>query len=207
MLDLINNHIVDRYFNTIKSLGISNDNQGVDFFITKSCKLDFEIPVDYITWSISAAHSNKQLPYKKIAKVISLLNTPVVLIGGDLENKEALLIMKDVNSDCVVNLCGKTTIEQSAYLISNSMLFLTNDTGMMHIGSSFNVPMITFWGCTKPSLGFYPYRNKGKTINIISSKSAKPCSKHGRYCRFSPDICIKEIESADIYNSIIKLLK
>lgn len=206
-VNLHNNHIVDRYFNAIKSLGLNNDNKGIDFFIAKSCKLNLDIPKDYITWCISATHINKKLPARQIIEVISKLDIPVLLIGGDLENNEASFITENIKKDYVINLCGKTTVQQSAYLIRESNLLLTNDTGMMHIASAFKTPLITFWGCTKPSLGFYPYINHKNVINIISNKSKKPCSKHGRYCSFNKDICINQIQADNIYESIFELLK
>ena len=44
-------HIVDRYLNTVKHLGIKNDNKGLDFFLSDSDKVDLtEFPNDYIAF-------------------------------------------------------------------------------------------------------------------------------------------------------------
>ena len=92
-------------------------------------------------------------------------------------------------------------------MIQKSKLVLTNDTGMMHIASAFDRPIISFWGCTKPSLGFSPYLPNVKSENIVTGTSSIPCSKHGEYCRFQSDGCIKEINDSVISNTIERLLK
>ena len=99
------------------------------------------------------------------------------------------------------------SLDQSALLIKHSKLVLTNDTGMMHISSAFSTPIISFWGCTKPSLGFSVYMPKNKFKNLISKMSKKPCSKHGQYCNYLKDGCIKSISAKEIYSTIKKLLK
>ena len=78
---------------------------------------------------------------------------------------------------------------------------------VMHIASAFNSPIISFWGCTKPSLGFSPYMPNKASKNIITPISIRPCSKHGKYCRQNAKGCIKKISSELIYNSVIELLK
>ncbi|MFL2581956.1 MAG: glycosyltransferase family 9 protein [Flavobacteriales bacterium] len=206
-VDLLKNHVVDRYFNTIKKLNVVNDNKGIDYFINGSPNVEFNTKQEYITWCIGGTHEHKKLSCTQITEVISKLNLPILLIGGPEDKKIGSEIMKKANSDHVYNFCGKTSFEESAYLIKESKLVLSNDTGMMHIASAFDSPIISFWGCTKPSLGFAPYMPKKPSKNIITPISNKPCSKHGKYCRENSKGCIKKISSELIYNTAINLLK
>ena len=64
---------------------------------------------------------------------------------------------------------------------------------MMHIGAAFNKKIVSFWGCTKPNMGFYPYVKKENSLLVVSSNSERQCSKHGDSCRYSKDGCIKQI--------------
>ena len=107
----------------------------------------------------------------------------------------------------VINFCGLISIDQSALLIKKSRFVLTNDTGMMHVASAFSMPIISFWGCTKPSLGFSAYLPNNKSKNIISNLSERPCSKHGSSCRFQHEGCIKEIDENVIIDTVESLLK
>ena len=76
----------------------------------------------------------------------------------------------------------------------------------MHIGSAYNKKIISFWGCTKPHLGFYPYVDASNSLMIVSEKSERQCSKHGASCRFTYDGCIKEIDSQEMINRIEKFI-
>ena len=82
---------------------------------------------------------------------------------------------------------------------------LTNDTGMMHIASAFQKKIISFWGCTKPSLGMYPYKSNENSIEINSNISSFPCSKLGNKCRHSKNGCINNIKAKEILMAIEKL--
>ena len=205
-VDLLNNHIVDRYFKTVKNLNISNDNKGLDYPLINPLKIDFNTNQKYITWCIGGAHKKKQLSAIQISNVLSKIKIPVVLLGGDKDQEISCEVIKNTNNN-VYDFCGKTSIEDSAHLMKLSKLILTNDTGMMHIACAFDVPIISFWGCTKPSLGFTPYMAHDMSINIVTSASKRPCSKHGKYCRVQSNGCIKEISAERIYDAVIGLLK
>lgn len=206
-INLLNNHIVDRYFKTVGHLKVYNDNKGIDFLISNETKLKFKTDQDYISWCIAGTYEAKKLSVNQIVNVINKLNTEVVLIGGAEEKKMAAEIIKNTLPKKAHSFCGEISIEESAFLIKKSRVFLTNDTGMMHIASAFNMPIISFWGCTKPSLGFSPYMPNKKSENIIMEFSKRPCSKHGKYCRLQSKGCIKEIDDTTIYKAITSLIK
>ena len=206
-IDLLKNHVVDRYFATVASLNVVNDNQGLDFNVSSSIKPEFNTSQSYITWCIGGTHNPKKLSAKQITQVVSKLKIPVVLLGGNNDLDIAEQIINNVECKSVYNFCGKLSVQESSYLIKKSKMLLTNDTGMMHIASALKMPIISFWGCTKPSLGFTPYMTDPSSIKIISKRSAKPCSKHGRHCKYGKNGCIKEIDPQLIYDSVLSLLK
>ena len=206
-IDLLKNHVVDRYFATVASLNVVNDNQGLDFNVSSSVKPEFNTSQSYIAWCIGGTHNPKKLSAKQITQVVSKLKIPVVLLGGNNDLDIAEEIINNVECKSVYNFCGKLSVQESSYLIKKSKMLLTNDTGMMHIASALKMPIISFWGCTKPSLGFTPYMTDPSSIKIISKRSAKPCSKHGRHCKYGKNGCIKEIDPQLIYDSVLSLLK
>ncbi|MAJ90181.1 MAG: hypothetical protein CMD08_02795 [Flavobacteriales bacterium] len=206
-INLLKNHIVDRYFRAVSKLNVCNDEKGLDYFLSNSMLIDFDVDQDYICWCIGGAHKRKQLSSIQVANVISQLEMPVLLLGSAEEKQLSVDIITNIKSNNVYDFCGETSIEESAYLIRNSKLVLTNDTGMMHIASAFDTPIISFWGCTKPSLGFSPYMAAKKSKCIITSFSDAPCSKHGKYCKFQSNGCIKEIKPKIIYEAVVRLIK
>lgn len=70
----------------------------------------------------------------------------------------------------VINLAGKTSIHELAALMSHCRIFLTGDTGPMHVASCTNVPMIALFGSTTPEVtGPHPMRD---TIICLQEKTS-----------------------------------
>lgn len=185
-------HIVDRYLETAESLGVENDGEGLDYFLSKEEEVDLktlpaEFQSNYIGWVIGAKHPTKKFPVSKIFKTLSLFNYPIVLLGGK-EDREAgnQIIQSSIanHKSSIFNACGKFSLNQSASLVQQAKFIVTNDTGLMHIAAAFKKPVISIWGNTIPEFGMSPYgtRNlKMETVNL----SCRPCSKLGF------DICPK----------------
>ena len=206
-VNLLNDHIVDRYFKSVLKLAVFNDYKGIDYFLSNDSNFSFNTDQDYLCWCIGGTYEQKKLSYKQISNVVNKLKIPVLFLGTDKEKIISSKVIDNSESSEIYDLCGMTTIQQSAYLINKSKLVLTNDTGMMHIAAAFNVPIISFWGCTSPSLGFEAYMPAKDSEKITSPVSRRPCSKHGKYCRHQSNGCIKEIKSQTIYDAILRLLK
>ena len=195
-------HVVDRYFEVLKDLNVVNDNNGLDYFLNKNTSIDFNINQNFIAWSVGGSSTHKQLSKKQILEVTNQISHPIVLLGGVDEISLGNNLIKESSHQKIYNFCGNISLDQSAYLIKNSVLVLSNDTGLMHIAASFQKPIISFWGCTKPSLGFSPYMTSNKSVQLIARPSSRPCSKHGSHCRFKMKGCIKEINSMTVVAAI-----
>ena len=129
-------HIVDRYLETVNHLGIKNDNQGLDFFLSATDKIDISIfPKDYIVFVIGGQHATKILPNEKIISIIKKVNKPVLLVGGpeDFEKGEQII----ANTNNTINTCGKYSILQSASLVQQAKMVITHDTVYIHPCCSF----------------------------------------------------------------------
>lgn len=188
-------HIVDRYLETVKHLGIKNDNQGLDFFLSANDKLDISIfPKNYIVFVIGGQHATKILPNEKIISIIKKVNKPVLLIGGPEDAHKGEEIAKAC--DKVVNTCGKYSILQSASLVQQATMVITHDTGMMHIAAAFNKKIYSVWGNTVPEFGMYPYLESEQSKRIeVKGLNCRPCSKIGYdKCPKGHFKCMQEID-------------
>jgi len=200
--NLLKDHVVERYFKTIEKIPVKNDNKGLDYFLNIDTDVDFNINQHFISWCIGASYIQKSLSEEQIIAVCNSIAVPVVLLGGIEEQKKGTSIVRKSSHSSIYNFCGKLSLDQSAYLTKNSNLVLTNDTGLMHVASAFHKPILSFWGCTKPVLGFSSYMNKSKYINMVMNPNKEPCSKHGNYCKIDKAGCIKKLN----YKSILKLI-
>ncbi len=175
-------HIVDRYFEAVKSLAINNDKEGLDFFIPEQEKIAAKnLPPQYNALVIGAAHKTKSLTTPQLIKIAKESILPVLLIGGKKETEIANEITKVVGENAI-NTCGEYNLYQSASVIQQASCVITPDTGMMHIASAFNKKIISVWGNTIPAFGMYPYMpQQPNAFKIFEVKelSCRPCSKIG----------------------------
>ena len=197
-------HIVDRYFKAVEKLGVKNDYQGLDFFISEKNNYPLsELPEDfqngYHAFVIGGTYKTKILPAVKVIEVIKKLNEPVILLGGpdDVERAEEIISAVSYQLSAI-SLVGKINLEQSASIVKNAKSVLTNDTGLMHIAAAFHKNVVSVWGNTVPELGMYPYLPKEKEkCHIVECKDVKcrPCSKLGfKECPRRHFKCMMEID-------------
>lgn len=186
-----NIHIVDRYMETIKPLGASMDNLGLDYFIPEKDIVELKwLPEShrngYVAVVLGAKHATKRLPLNKLIQLCHQIAMPLVLLGGreDFEMGEQVSEFFKGQSEeaflapLIYNGCGKFNLNQSASLIKQAKYVFTHDTGLMHIAAAFKKEIFSIWGNTTPAFGMYPYRTKF-TIFENNNLSCRPCSKIG----------------------------
>jgi len=99
------------------------------------------------------------------------------------------------------NLVGKTTMRELIDLIASAKLFITNDSGPMHIAAAFCVPTVAIFGSTDEretaAWGNPHYAVVKKDI------SCRPCKK--RTCPLKHHDCMRLIEAADVLEAAKKV--
>ncbi|MEO7309390.1 MAG: glycosyltransferase family 9 protein [Chitinophagaceae bacterium] len=179
-------HIVDRYLDTVKKLGVVNDNQGLDYFIPeKEVVKESDIPMShqagFIGLVIGASYATKKLPTQKLIALCTLIHHPIILMGGP-EDRQTGDAIASVDPHKIYNASGKFTLNESADLVRRSKLVISHDTGLMHIAAAFKKPVISIWGNTVPAFGMTPYYGKYEirsAIFEVEHLSCRPCSKLG----------------------------
>lgn len=207
-------HIVDRYFKAVKKLGVKNDNKGLDFYIEtldEAFKKRFPTDNKYIVAAIGGKFATKRMPAEKLSEVFAKMALPIVLIGGQEDRKEGQRIKELLPDQEIYNTCGEFSIHESAQVIKDAEVLITHDTGMMHIGAAFDIPIVSIWGSTVPEFGMYPYRPQAPesySIHEVKGLSCRPCSKLG-YDKCPKDHfkCMLDQDIPAIRAQILKFLK
>ncbi|MEM9326490.1 MAG: glycosyltransferase family 9 protein [Bacteroidota bacterium] len=209
-------HIVDRYMAAVSDLGVTIDEEGLDYFIPDKDEVENDwLPPShrqgYVAVAIGGQHATKQLPKDRLIELCDRINRPVVLLGGKTEaplgevveqfftqssstDRERILEFDLGKKARVYNGCGKFNLNQSASIISNATVVFSHDTGLMHIAAAFQKDIFSIWGNTIPEFGMYPYRTKF-TIFENRSLSCRPCSKIGyQKCPKGHFKCMREVK-------------
>ena len=195
-------HIVDRYLDTVRYLGVKNDSLGLDYFISENDEVPWEwLPIEFrngfVAYAIGGQHATKKLTVKRMIELCDKINRPIVLLGGkedveagveienffkpndhDVDQFEAGLQNELGKKTIIYNGCGKFNLNQSASLLKKSNYVFTHDTGLMHIAAALKKEVFSIWGNTIPLFGMYPYRTKF-TVLEYTKLDCRPCSKIG----------------------------
>ena len=119
-------------------------------------------------------------------------------------------LKQQLSSQEVIDFCGKITLRQSAFVVSQAKAMLTGDTGLMHIASAFSIPIVSVWGNTVPALGMYPYAPHDKSlysIHEVNNLSCRPCSKIGyKECPKKHFKCMELQDGKAIQGDLLKRL-
>ncbi len=139
----------------------------------------------------------KRWPKEKFIRLCLRLkkndNKLAVLIFGSPGEKElGAEISKKTGA---INLCGKTNLRQAMALIRLCDLFITNDSGLMHVAAALDVPLIAIFGPTdyKTTSPF------GAGSHMIRKPvPCSPCMKPD--CPLGHHECMESVSVDEVYN-------
>jgi len=190
-------HLVDRYLETVKFLGVENDNKPIDYYVRNQYQIAEFLPVShqekFVAFVIGATHFTKRMPNEKIIEICRGIDKPIVLLGGNDVKENAAEICNAVGPK-VFSTCGITNLDQSVFIVSQAKKIIGFDTGLTHIAEAFDKPIASIWGGTTPDLlGVFPYKVKDSLIVGIDL-ACRPCSKFGlEKCPLGHFKCMKNI--------------
>ena len=120
--------------------------------------------------------SSKRWPY--FAELAGRLvdRKAIVLVGGRDDATLAAEIREAVPP--VVSACGAMTLRQSAALIQQAAVLVTNDSAPLHFAQAVGTPTVAIFGPTVPSFGFGPRGPRDRTVGV-HDLACRPCSPHG----------------------------
>ncbi|HAZ09729.1 MAG TPA: hypothetical protein DCY56_01295 [Candidatus Omnitrophica bacterium] len=147
----------------------------------------------------------KQWKRKGFIDVISsILKNPqykVILIGDINEAGLSKEIAGAVKHPNLIDLTGKTSLNELFALIEKFSLLLTCDSAGMHIASDLGVKVVAIFGPTDPA----EYGPRGdKDIVIRKNLKCSPCKK--AQCKFETHECMTAISAEEVLEAINKIL-
>lgn len=175
-------HVIERYLDTVRALG--GDVTGVEFpvkespvaaasCVSKLMAAGLPEGHDYVVMAPGARWAVKEWPighFGALTKRFVEAKQYVVLIGAAGDSAKAQAIKDLVKSDAVLDMTGQTSLEELIELIRGSKLFISADTGPLHIANALKRPLIGLYGTTSPERTG-PYG--GDYVHCIVSPTSK----------------------------------
>ncbi len=128
----------------------------------------------------------------------------VIIVGGLTDLSIAQSVISRMRNP-IVDLAGKTTISQLASLIKRCSIFISNDSGPVHIASAVGTPVISIFGRSQKGLGPLRWAPVGKTsVFLHKPAGCIECLAHNCHREF---ICLKNITVDDLIREVRRLTK
>ncbi len=125
----------------------------------------------------------------------------IVIFGGPGEVEMANEIESNLKSFGVnnyTNLAGKTNIEELCSNIAGCSLFITNDSGPMHVAAAYQVPTVAIFGPTRHKETSQWMNEKSKIVR--HDIECAPCMK--RECPLGHHECMKNITASEVIEAV-----
>jgi hypothetical protein len=104
----------------------------------------------------------------------------------------------------VINLLGQTNINQLAYIVQNSKLHFGADSLCVHLASSFDIPIVSLYSISNPSVAGPHFGNKDK--HILLKGYERIGNKKPSYSQVESPKSIDTIKPEEIAEGVLKLL-
>lgn len=145
----------------------------------------------------------KPIEFAKVAIELSRFYD-IVIFGVSAEEDIANDIEKYLIENGVFNyqnLVGKTSIKELTIEIASLDLFITGDSGPMHLAAALQIPTVTIFGPTN-------HKETSQWLNFKSTivkknLACQPCMK--RVCPLKHQNCMKLIKAAEVLEAANKL--
>jgi len=161
----------------------------------------------FIVLHPGASCVSKMWPQENFARVADSLakrfNVKVVLVSSFDQVKIAEEV-KNLMNDKPLFLCGKTSLGQLGALFEKASLFISNDSGPVHIACAVGVPVISIFG--RNEKGLSPVRWRGlsdKNIVLHKDVGCNECLAHNCKKGF---LCLKSVTVDEVIQKASELL-
>lgn len=123
----------------------------------------------------------------------------IILFGSDAD-KETTKAVQQAARQPFIDLAGKTNLRMVVSLIALCRLFVSNDSGLMHVAGALNIPTIAVFGSTNP-ITTAPLGEK--SVIIYKGVECSPCLKETCPTDFR---CMEMIETEEVVSTARALL-
>ncbi|NIQ13752.1 MAG: glycosyltransferase family 9 protein [Candidatus Dadabacteria bacterium] len=129
----------------------------------------------------------------------------VIVLGGESDKKDMVEFKKNINSKSeILDFVGKTSLKETAYIISKLDLLVSGDSGLMHLAYGLGTKTLSLFGAGIEE----KWAPKGINNHIINKNiSCSPCTSFGYTPKCPYKIrCLSEISVDEVFSKTLNIL-
>jgi len=138
--------------------------------------------------------------YAAVADRLAASHHVQVLMMGSEGDRASLDDVQSFAKNRLVNLAGKTNLKEAIALIARCRLFISNDSGLMHVAGALGIPTVAIFGSTNPT-ATSPVGEK--SVVLYKGVPCSPCLKKVCPTDFA---CMDRIGVDEVYETARRLL-
>ena len=209
-----NKHATAHYFDLLHAVGIPAADQRLELFLAESERIDAakrfetagirETALKVGLFPGAGWKLREWMPERFAAigdRLVTQFNANVSVFGGPKE-AELVQTVVDLMDAPAIPFAGNLQIRQLAACIEQCDLFLTNDTGPMHIAAAVGTPTVSLFGPGN-HIRFQPLGAMHQTLR--HDVPCSPCKQFTDKCK--DNICMKGIAVDEVWQSISRTLE
>jgi len=207
-------HVYDRYFDSVKGFGIKYDGQGTEIHVSlekqdkiKKMLSDKGYPFDkpLVILCPGATYFNKRWKpqgFVETARKLMVEKSAFIIVHGGPEDKALCDNIAASIGNGAIAMAGLLSLAESAALLRCAKLVIANDSGLLHMAQSQNVPVVGIYGATTRELGYFPVERKS---TVVETKLAcRPCTHNGlNKCPKKHFKCMNDITSDSVLKAAL----
>lgn len=135
--------------------------------------------------------------YAQVAEILSKRwNVRVVLVAGGGGDQMFTDRVSSFMKNKPINLAGKLSLGMLAWLLKESRLLISNDTGPMHMAGALNIHLVAIFGRNQPGLGPTRWKPLGTRSSYVQKDvGCLECAAHRCNLGF---LCLDEVTVEDV---------
>lgn len=150
-----------------------------------------------------ASCPSKRWPLDRFASLIEKLNNNygvhIVVVSGPEEKTQITELKKTLKSN-IIDFSGKTSVGELAALLKRCKLFISNDSGPVHIATAVGTPSVVIFGRKQPGLSPKRWGPTGKgDVTLHKDVGCVVCLAHN--CR-NDFQCLKAITVNEVFQVV-----
>lgn len=209
-------HTVDAYFGALSSLGINRLDEAPGIYLSEDDAdfaerflKDHQINRGETILGINpgATRPTKMWTEEGFVETgrrcVKEIGAKILIFGGPDEMELGGRIAERIG-DHALSVAGKMDLKESAALIKRCRIFISNDSGPMHMATAVETPVVAIFGPTVQGFGFAPIGNS--TVVEVDLK-CRPCSLHGsKTCPRGHFECMNAISADTVFEKVKEIL-